>query len=372
MNPKSNNSANNGLPLTFANRIKSANRILVSNPGGIGDDLHLLPALHAIHKTAPSAQIDLLSSHGSASILKEIEYVNHVLTVKFPPLFRDKKEKARTRWAGLQVIWRHHYDAWIDFRPSDQTQLLGAFSFAKERLGIKCMYWRMKRDWLYSELIQREWHNEPSYRFLLNNLADAGFDISNTALTPDLLPKSIQPLPDLIGCIHVSLYTSAPCRELPSTSNRELIEKLCAIFPDRQILVTCADTEREKKLLAEASRGIDAPNLTLAAGKFCTLDILKIIRGARLHIGPDTGTVHMAWLSGTPSVSWYLNHESLSAWMPEGERHTVLVSAREQSRSKLNMKGITATNIIDAVNENISQDWGPESLKGDCNLRFIL
>jgi ADP-heptose:LPS heptosyltransferase len=79
-----------------------------------------------------------------------------------------------------------------------------------------------------------------------------------------------------------------------------------------------------------------------------------LLRDARLHLGPDTGSLHLAWLQGTPTVSWFLNHESLLAWAPRGSRHVVLVSALEQSRNADALHDISAACIADAVSSQLN------------------
>lgn len=357
---------------SFASRIRQAKRILVSNPGGIGDDIHLLPALSVLRANSPQAVFDLAASDGAETLLSQVDRVDKVFAVKWSPRFADRVAKRRARMRAMRRAWTQRYDAWIDFRPSDATQLLGVVAHAPLRLGVKCMYWDWQRPWLYSDRVSLTWINQPSYRFLLDSLADAGFDIQGAYLGPHLLPTSIRPFMAYQGGIHVSLCTSADSRELPVPVSRSLIEGLCRTFPDRKVVVTCMSSPRELAMLKQCVQGLDFRNLEVAGGQFSAIELLQVIHACSLHIGPDTGTVHMAWLCGTPSVSWYLNHESLTAWMPEGPRHTVLVSALEQSRKAPCLRVVSSDMILTAARQSIDTNAAERSVTGNADIRFIL
>ena len=356
----------------FLERIRSSKRIIVANPGGIGDDIHLLPALDVIRQFCPEAKFDLLASDGSAPLLSAIDGVDQVFTVKWSPRFKDRAKKRMARWMALKYIAFSKYDAFIDFRPSDATQLFLIASRAPVRLGIDCMYWDVKRPGLYTDVVHQYWTNDSSYEFMLRGLGQVGFDIGDAHIGPHLLPKFLQANIEYKGCIHVSLCTSANSRELSILESRNLVEKLCRNYPCKKILITGMATDRESEFITNVVNGLNFVNLDVAVGRFTILELLGVLLAADIHIGPDTGTVHMAWLCGTPSVSWYLNHETLMAWMPKSPRHTVLVSPFEQSRRSSFMKGIGAIDILNAVDQRLKIDSRKLSIKGNPDIHFLM
>jgi ADP-heptose:LPS heptosyltransferase len=89
------------------------------------------------------------------------------------------------------------------------------------------------------------------------------------------------------------------------------------------------------------------------------MELSALLKAARLHVGPDTGSLHLAWLQGTPTVSWFLNHEHLLAWAPRGSRHRVLVSTLERDRKADNLHGLPAPLIAAAVTEQLMRAPAP-------------
>lgn len=356
----------------FLEKIKDSKKIIVANPGGIGDDIHLLPALNVLRNFCPQARFELLASDGSSPLLSAIDGVDQVFTVKWSPRFKDSARKRIARWNALKHIFSSRYDVFIDFRPSDTTQLFMLASRAPVRFGVSCMYWDVKRPSLYTDVVHQYWINDSSYHFMLKGLSQVGFNIDGACIGPHLLPSSLRPDPDYFGCIHLSLCTSADSRELSVVESRRLIEKLCQRYPFKKILVTGMNTERESKFIFEIVDGLNFSNLDVAVGRFTTLELIRVMLAADIHVGPDTGTVHMAWLCGTPSVSWYLNHETLTAWIPRGPRHTVLVSPFEQSRRADCMTGVATNDILNAIERRLASNGRQLAIYGNSDVRFVM
>ena len=52
-----------------------------------------------------------------------------------------------------------------------------------------------------------------------------------------------------------------------------------------------------------------------------------VIDGAALHLGPDTGSLHLAWVAGTAAVCWSAG--KLCEWVPPEARVRALVSTEK-------------------------------------------
>jgi ADP-heptose:LPS heptosyltransferase len=50
------------------------------------------------------------------------------------------------------------------------------------------------------------------------------------------------------------------------------------------------------------------------------------LQRSRLHIGGDSGVLHLAMALGTPTLSMVGEHAGLKEWMPVGERHRQLTA----------------------------------------------
>jgi ADP-heptose:LPS heptosyltransferase len=355
--------------LTPAANLRCARRVLVSSPGGLGDLVHTLPALRAIQHQCPDAVMDVLLTSGCEALIASLPGIGRVLPIRWYGRPQERSNMLRQRWQAMRHVWRTGYDAFIDFSPCDRTQLFLLLSRAPFRLGIRSFFYGLPRPWLYTHTSQCGWQDKPYYRYLLDALADVGFERAPLAWGPALL-DGLRPDPAFNGCIHVSPFAACPGRELPPERSAELIGALCRQYSQRRIVLSGPPAPREQQQLAHWRTAIAQPNLFVLPADCGLTGLLRVLSAAAVHIGPDTGSLHLATLAGAPSVSWFLNHESLAAWIPRGAQHIVLVSALEQSRARDHLRGIGVAAIMAAVADALARSpyGGSETIP---DLRFF-
>lgn len=338
---------------TFMEVARGAGRILVINPAPLGDALHGLMVLRAIAAGFPGARLDVLSIACSEVLLKSVPAVDRVMAVQWHPRLADRALMRRVRREALRQVWQTAYDAVIDLKPSDRSIPFVLAARARWRLGVRCFSYGLPHRWLYTHLADQPWRNQSLYRYQLDLLALAG--IGDAAVAPGQGAFVTMDAPhDLAGCVHLSFCATAAARELPPATARALLALLCERHPQRVFAVSCSASESERQRLGAIVDGLSYPNLRVLAGTLTIAQLAAVLAQARLHIGPDTGTLHLAWLQGTPTVSWFLNHEALLAWAPRGSHHRVLVSALEQTRDGKPLSGISAATLAAAVDEMLT------------------
>lgn len=357
---------------TFPEVARGAGRILVINPAPLGDTLHGLMVLRAIASGFPWARLDVLSIACSEPLLKSVAAVDRVMAVQWHPRLADRKLMRRVRREALRQVWQTQYDAVIDLKPSDRSIPFVLAARARWRLGVRCFSYGLPHRWLYTHLADQPWRNQSLYRYQLDLLALAG--IGDAGVRPGRGAFVAQSAPDdLAGCVHLSFCATAAARELPPATARALLALLCERHPQQIFAVSCSPNAGERQRLAAIVEGMAHPNLRVLAGTLNIAELAAVLAQARLHIGPDTGTLHLAWLQGTPTVSWFLNHEALLAWAPRGSRHRVLVSALEQTREGAPLSGIAAATLADAVDGMLAAQTAalPHSDESMPQLRFF-
>jgi ADP-heptose:LPS heptosyltransferase len=208
----------------------------------------------------------------------------------------------------LKAAWRIRrdgYDAIINLQAIDSTSTTIALSRAPYKLAVRSIYSPIGMRWLYSDVIDRPWRNQSAHRFMLEGLAEAGFTVGGCHLGPELIDLGGRQLPEGVAApfFHFSPFAAKTSRQLPTA------DEIHSIVPD-----------------ARAGR------IKVFAGTLSLAQLALLLAHADAHIGPDTGSLHLAWLVGAKTVSWFLNHESLLAWVPYGPQHRVLLSLREQVR----------------------------------------
>lgn len=342
---------------TFAARARSARRVLLCDPAPLGDALHGVVAARAIAARLPQARIDVLSVAGSEPLWHSVPGVDRVFAVQWHPRLADKALMRSARRVALKAVATTRYDALIDLKPSDRSVPFVMAARAPLRLGVRDFSYGLRHRWLYTHLADAPWRDQSLYRYQLDLLALAGFDDAGMAKGPRAFTADPAPA-GLTGVVHLSFCATASARELPLAVERELLRMLCESHPAQRFVTSCAPGPREKRRIAAIVEGLAYPNLTVRAGDLGLADLAALLRDACLHVGPDTGGLHLAWLQGTPTVSWFLNHEALMAWAPRGRGHQVLVSALEQSRKADHLHGISAARIAATVARQLAAPPG--------------
>jgi ADP-heptose:LPS heptosyltransferase len=115
------------------------------------------------------------------------------------------------------------------------------------------------------------------------------------------LPK-ISKLPDLLGIkkpyFVISPGASFYGRRWPTKYFAELIDKICAHTGWSAIL---CGSQAEYQLCADVATSASQHTLNLA-GKVSLVELIEIIRAAKLLVGNETGAVHISSAVGTPSI----------------------------------------------------------------------
>ena len=113
-------------------------KFLIIRLSSIGDIVHALPAVSALGRTHPQAEIHWIVEARHARLLEGNPFVHRVITID-----THAWRKSLTSGATLSAIWkeiktlrREHYDAAIDFQGLYKSALIGWLSGARERLGF--------------------------------------------------------------------------------------------------------------------------------------------------------------------------------------------------------------------------------------------
>lgn len=108
-------------------------RILIIRLSAIGDVVRVLPALHALRRTFPDAQIDWVVERKSADVVEGHPALDHVL------VFDRRGHGLRDTVSFLKLcvaIRQGHYDIIMDFHGILKSGLLMAFSGVRDRYGF--------------------------------------------------------------------------------------------------------------------------------------------------------------------------------------------------------------------------------------------
>jgi lipopolysaccharide heptosyltransferase I len=108
-------------------------RILIIRLSSIGDVTRVLPALQALRRVHPNAQIDWAVERKSAEVIEGHPDIDRVLVFDRPP---RRREAIRSFWKFCKTIRESRYDVVIDFHGILKSGLISYLSAAPERYSF--------------------------------------------------------------------------------------------------------------------------------------------------------------------------------------------------------------------------------------------
>jgi ADP-heptose:LPS heptosyltransferase len=116
-------------------------------------------------------------------------------------------------------------------------------------------------------------------------------------------------------------------------------------MPETPIVLSCAHNERELSKLTRLTERLAFEPHRVFAGSLGLLELVTILSMSRLHLGGDSGGLHVAVMAGAPTVSWFRNYEGAREWAPIGPQHRTLFG----ETSPCGILGIDAESVIRAA-----------------------
>jgi ADP-heptose:LPS heptosyltransferase len=304
-----------------------ARRVLVMELAGLGDNVHLLPALWLVRRNWPQARLEVMVSAHVAGLFRLTPWVDAVW--EYPRVPRSPGFRDNLRWASR--LRRAHFDVVINTTGSDRSSLLTRASCAPVRAG------RRPADggpwgWsaLFTDVMTHPYYTEPMFRQKFACLRQLGFAGTepefHVSIDAELRRQAGIAAQDEYRYIHLSPFTTADARELPAAQVAELVRRLRAAFPQFRLIVSCAATEREQRKLERLLALLDEPPWLTFAGTLDLPAFAALLQTCALNLSGDTGSLHVAMLAGAPALAWFRQHRGQKEWIPEGPRYRVLIA----------------------------------------------
>ena len=332
-------------PDSFYQQAKSARKLLVLDLGFLGDTIHLLPALWAIRQAWPKAELHVMVAEHVTQILEVAPWVDCVWGYpRFP-----KGPKPWQDFGRIKKLRAAEFDAVINLNGSDRSSLLTFLSGARWRLGRRPQgggpwHWPFQ----FTQTVDYPYATMPVYEQRWNCVALAGIPVAESpefrvTISPNGRRTAGIALEEDGTYIHISPFTTQDQKELPESELISLISSLQSELKGRRLVVSCAPNEREQSKLKRILSQVPERPWHVFAGSLKTLDLASVIAGASVHLGGDSGALHLAVMAGVPTVSWFRNYDGLTDWAPSGPSHTVLVG---QDVGINGLTGISADHLV--------------------------
>ncbi len=298
-------------------------RLLVVDLGFLGDTIHLIPALHVIRQAKPGARIEVLVAEHIKSILEVCPWLDGVRGYpRFPQGPRWYEDIGRVR-----KLHGEKFDAVINLNGSDRSSLLTWATGAPLRLG------RLppKTAWFwphcFTHTVDVPHGRQPVFRQRWDALGAAGFPLpaSGPVFPIEIKRETEKKLDGLLGdqraFAHVSPFATQDEKELPLAQLAEFLNAAAAARPDLALVLSTSPSAREREKLAELRRLLKFEPWRVFAGDLNLVEFAALVRRARVHLGGDSGALHVALMTGTPTVSWFRDYAGRVEWQPTGLTH---------------------------------------------------
>jgi len=291
-------------------------RILVIRLDHLGDLVMTRPALAALHKRFPGAQIDLLIAKEFAPLLENAREIREI--IPFAAHWFSKNGQA---WhqviearAILKKMKQNHYDLAIDFRGDVRNILLMTLAGIPRRLG-----WPVTGGGF---LLSESNGNPPESHQVLRNL-DLLEPLGVDPFSPNVpfsysanqkrefwnsIGKSIEQIRSPKIAVHAG--AGYPSKRWPEKKFSELIRRILEKEWGSVILIGSA---REKEMMSDLPMD---PHLIDLRGKTAVEDLPILFDGCDFFLGNDSGPSHIAAAQDLECVVIFSGTNNADYWHP--------------------------------------------------------
>ncbi len=318
----------NSTPLaqTYA-QTRTTRRVLVVDLGFLGDTVHLVPALWDLKRAYPDAQLAVLTSTLGAETLELAPCVDRIWGIDMYPETRS----LRQQWRVLREVRQARFDLAFNFSGADRGIFVTALSGAQRKVAHESARKQFWRPWLIADWVPRQDWLLPVFEQRRRVLRACGIPLEAPSWNLRV-PAVALKRPEAqrsVGAIHFSINASAPLKEWPLDHWIELARLLVSVDKGIRIVATGTRNAREQERLRAFANSQPGGQVEVFPPTLSIADLAAVLQGCRLHVGGDSGVLHLAVALGLRTISLFRRYEDISAWTPGGPEHRVLAVACE-------------------------------------------
>lgn len=308
-----------------------AQRVCIYRIGNIGDTACAIPAMHAIRRAYPDANLTLLTSPGKTGSVGARELLDGVSWIDEIVVY-DAEDIAtsRGRLALIRDLRARQFDVWIEL-PAVATSLATQF---RNLAVARAVGARWGFGWRYEPRIAAQAQSAAGdfpdeVDRLLALVQEAGFVGSGDDFPLELSDstrRTVTGLLDHAGITAADLVIAfAPGAKLepnrwPSERFIEVGKSLAARGCRIVILGGASEAPMCERIASAIGR-----NAASLAGKTTVRESCEVLARCAMLICNDSGVQHLAAAVGTPCVSLFTRREFPGMWWPHGPQHQVLM-----------------------------------------------
>ncbi|MBS3126421.1 glycosyltransferase family 9 protein [Candidatus Woesearchaeota archaeon] len=274
--------------------------ILIIQLWGIGETILTLPAVHAVRKAFPKAQISILATERNRDVFQGNKDISEIKTIPLKPTgilrFIRKNKNA--------------FDLAIDMEEYLNISALIAFYVGKERWG----YGHGQRARLYTRRTVYNDRQHAAQTFLdLVSMDGEKNTVSELVELPVtefakqrvsffLKESGVVESDNVVG-ITPGAAESSKCRMWPQENFAKMADGLIELYKVKVLFIGSAN---ESPLIEDIRDQMQNKGQSInAAGKVSLSDLFTLVKRCRLFISNDTGPMHIAAAQKVPTIGLF-------------------------------------------------------------------
>jgi ADP-heptose:LPS heptosyltransferase len=306
----------------FYAQTRAARKVVVVDLGFLGDTLHLVPALWEIKRHYPQAELHVVSSPLGAELLGLAPCVQCVWSVELHP----RRRSWRQQWQLVRALRREAFDVTFGFGGGDRATILLGLTGARWRVAHAAGRQHFWNRWLVPLWAPRQ---NPDLTVLEQRrqvLAACGFALEKPRFDLRVDPETERWASSLVPAkaLHLSISSANPLKEWPIEHHAQLLRRLWEEHPNLAVMATVAPNSRELARQEVLADRVTDGRLHWAPHRLTIAQLAAVLQRCCLHVGPDSGVMHLAMALGVPTVSYFREQGDFQSWLPKGPTHRVV------------------------------------------------
>ncbi len=294
--------------------------LIVHTGGGLGDVLLAAPLIDAVHETWPECEVDFLARRSTAPAVETHEGLHKLLVMD------NSAPKLGEIWGWAKRLRAEKYDAACVLWSKTNLAFMLYLARMPVRVGQDS---RFSYSWTYTHKVKVRSEHGDTHSHWSDILMDYvraigvnpvsikyGFKIKPEA--KEKAAQLLQELPQGEGPI-IGFHSS---KGMKLDSRRWPVEVFAswaaALHKELGARLIYTGSAGEAELVGEVQKLAGVPALNLA-GRTNVQELAAVSSMCRVFVCPDSGPMHLACLSGTPTVGVYALEEDFpERWAPVG------------------------------------------------------
>jgi heptosyltransferase-1 len=306
----------------FYSRTRTARKVIVVDLGFLGDTIHLLPGLWDLHKAYSAASIQVMTTPLGAEVLKLVPCVERVWAVEL----QREKRTLRQQIGIIRAVRREQIDVAFNFSGADRTLFMTALTGAKRKVGYPGGRQHFWNTWLIRNWAPRQDLDMIVFEQRRRMLAACGVPLGPVRFDVKIDPAAAAWAGGVVPpfAMHVSLNSSKATREWPLEHHVAMLRQVWAAHPALQVVISTGAKERERQRLNAFAGMLRDTRLHVLTQTITIPQLAALLKRCQLHLGPDSGVLHLAFALGVPTVSFFREQGAYKSFMPVGPDHRVI------------------------------------------------